>query len=402
MQNIFKLSILNTAKNQSKPNKSIALLFYPTFLASVICLQSCNGGNYNSQGWNAGPAEVPIATAQKGYASVSKEYAASIEGVQNVEIQSQVTGYLSKIFMDEGDYVSAGQPLFKIEDKPYLEQLHSAQAALTTAHANLANAKIELDRKKELVKNKVVSDLQVQQAETTYNAMKGAVSQAVSQVQAAKINLDFCIIKAPVSGYLSRFNYRLGSYISPANATPIALLSDIHQVNAYFSMSENDFANFQEQYGNEVKNAPAVTLITSNKKPYELPGKIDAVEGQFNKGTGAINLRAKFDNPKLQLRSGNTGKITIVQNYTDVMLIPIASTTMMQDKVFVFSVDKNNKAIQLPIEIAGKSDDKFIVSKGLKPGDRYIVSGFDRLQSGSDVVEQKANKKQAKQSQNNW
>ncbi|HCN51766.1 MAG TPA: efflux transporter periplasmic adaptor subunit [Chryseobacterium sp.] len=366
---------------------------------SLIVLAGCRKNNSNPSYQQQAP-ELPVEIVQQGDASVSREYAASVEGVSNVEIRPQVTGYLSKIFVDEGDFVRAGQTLFKIEDQVFREQLKSAQAALITAQANLSTSKIDLDRKKELFRNKMVSDIQVKEAEAAYNAARGAVSQSTSSIESAKINLNFSTIKAPVSGFIGRFNYRLGSLMTPGNQEPITLLSDIHQVYTYFSLSENDFNNFQKQYAGSsidevIKNTPAVSLLLSGGEKYTEKGRIDAVEGQFNKTTGAITLRAKFDNPKNVLRSGNTGKIILDQFYSNVVLLPIASTRTIQDKVFVFTI-KSGKAEMLPVEVNGKAGDHFIVSKGLKAGDQYIVSGFDRLQPGTPVVAQKKNAQQKK------
>ncbi|WP_080779850.1 efflux RND transporter periplasmic adaptor subunit [Chryseobacterium phocaeense] len=366
---------------------------------SMIVLAACGKGNQN-QAYQQQAPELPTAKVQQGDASVSREYAASVEGVSNVEIRPQVTGYLSKIFVDEGDYVNAGQALFKIEDQIFREQMKSAQASLITAQANLSTAKIDLDRKKELLRNKMVSEIQVKEAEATYNAARGAVSQAVSSIESAKINLNFSTIKAPVSGFIGRFNYRLGSLMTPSNQQPITLLSDIHEVYTYFSMSETDFNNFQKKQagssiGEIIKNTPAVSLLLSGGEKYAQTGKIDAVEGQFNKTTGSITLRAKFPNPGNILRSGNTGKVVLDQFYSNVVLLPIASTRTIQDKIFVFSI-KGGKAAMLPVEVAGKAGDNFIISKGLKAGDEYIVTGFDRLQPGTPVVAQKKNAQQKK------
>lgn len=366
---------------------------------SLIVLAGCKKSNPN-QSYQQQAPELPVETVKQGDASVSREYAASVEGISNVEIRPQVTGYLSKIFVDEGDYVRAGQPLFKIEDQVFREQLKSAQAALITAQATLATSKIDLDRKKELLKNKMVSDIQVKEAEAAYNGARGAVSQAMSSIESTKINLNFSTIKAPVSGFIGRFNYRLGSLMTPSNQEPITLLSDIHEVYTYFSMSENDFNNFQKQSAgssiNEIiKNTPAVSLLLSGGEKYAQTGKIDAVEGQFNKTTGSITLRAKFSNPDNLLRSGNTGKIVLDQFYSNVVLLPIASTRTIQDKIFVFTI-KDGKAMMLPVEVNGKAGDNFIVSKGLKAGDQYIATGFDRLQPGTPVTAQKKNAQQKK------
>ncbi|MFS4429375.1 efflux RND transporter periplasmic adaptor subunit [Chryseobacterium sp. S90] len=366
---------------------------------SLIVLEGCRKGNQN-QGYQQQAPELPVAKVTQGDASVSREYAASIEGISNVEIRPQVTGYLSKIYVDEGDFVKAGQPLFKIEDQVFREQLKSAQAALITAQANLSTSKIDLDRKKELFRNKMVSEIQVKEAEAAYNGARGAVSQSTSGIESAKINLNFSTIKAPVSGFIGRFNYRLGSLMTPGNQEPITLLSDIHQVYTYFSLSENDFNNFQKQYvGNSIdeviKNTPAVSLLLSGGDQYAEKGKIDAVEGQFNKTTGSITLRAKFNNPNNLLRSGNTGKIILEQFYSNVVLLPVASTRTIQDKIFVFTI-QGGKAAMLPVEVNGKAGDNFIIAKGLKAGDEYITSGFDRLQPGTPVVAQKKNAQQKK------
>lgn len=371
-----------------------SIRIWSSYASIFLLLSGCGQGNSN-QSWEQAPLELPFATVQQGAALIPKEYAASIEGVANVEIRPQVSGYLNKIYVDEGDYVSAGQPLFKIDDRVYQEQKRTAEAALLTAKAHLLTANINLERKKELVSSNVVTNIQIQEAQANYNAAQGAVAQAQSAIESAKINIDFSTINAPVSGYIGRFDCRLGSLLSPSNPHAITVLSDISQVNVYFSMSENDFVLFQKEYkGNSVdeklRNAPPISLITSDGNKYKLEGKIDAIDGQFNKNTGSIILRAKFNNPKTLLRSGNTGKVVLVQKNQNAVLVPIASTLSVQDKVFVFSIDKENKAVQLPLQISGKSGQNFIVTEGIEPGDKYIVSGFQRLKNGDSVIEQTA------------
>lgn len=372
-------------------------------LSALACLGffsvSCSKGDHTQQ---MPPMELPVATVEKGNGVSVKEYPASVEGVADVEIRPQVSGYLQKIFVDEGDYVRAGQPLFKIEDRIYSEQYNTAKAAIAVARANIRTAKIDLDRKKELVSEKIVSNLQVQQAQATYDSAQASLSQAEASAQSARINYEFCTIKAPVSGYLSRINYRLGSLIGPTSVQPISILSDIHEVNVYFSMSEADFMQFQNQYpganiDEKIKNSSLVGLKIANGKMYDEKGKIDAVEGQFNANTGSVTFRAKFKNPATTLRAGNTGSINIEQNFEGVTLIPIASTTAVQDKVYVFSLDKDNKAIQKPLTVTGKIGTNYVVTAGLLPGEKYIVSGFERLQPGMPVIPKGSAKPQAKQ-----
>lgn len=357
-------------------------------LGSVSLLLSCN----KQQESAAMPTiEVPIAKVELGNSLVQKEYPASIQGITDVEIRPQVSGYLQKILVEEGAYVRAGQALFKIDDRIYAEQYNTAMAAVSVARANLANAKIDLDRRKTLVKETLVSDLQAQQSQANYNAAQATLTQAEASARAAKINYQFCTVTAPVSGYLGKFNYRLGSLMGPANPQAITILSDVHKVNAYFSMSEADFLNFQKKttgasIEEKIKNSELVNLKIADGELYDEKGKIDAVEGQFNATTGSVSFRVKFNNPKSLLRAGNTGKIVIDQNYSDVTLVPITSTFNVQDKVYIYTVDKQNKAAQLPLEILGKSDGNYMIASGINKGDSYIVSGFERLQPGMTVA----------------
>jgi len=371
-------------------------------VCGLFILQSCNK---NEQPQQFPPMELSVSKVEQGNGLVSKEYPASIEGVTDVEIRPQVSGYLHKVYVDEGAYVRAGQPLFQIDPRMYAEQYNTAKAGVSVARANLANLKIDLDRRKELVKESIVSNIQIQQAQAAYDGAKASLSQAEATAQSARINLEFCTIKAPVSGYLSRINYRLGSMISPAGVEPITVLSDSHQVNVYFSMSENDFLNFQNsQVGStiaeKIQRSPMVGLQIADGHLYEEKGKIDAVEGQFNSNTGSVTFRARFNNPKNIIRGGNTGKIIIDQNFDNVTLFPIASTVNIQDKVYIFSLDKDNKAVQKAIEVSGKSGTNYMVTNGIKAGETYIVSGFERLQPGMPVVpkptDQQASKTQTK------
>lgn len=364
---------------------------------------SCS--NKDQQPMQMPPMELPVAKVEQGNGLVSREYPASLQGISDVEIRPQISGYLKQIYVDEGAYVRAGQPLFRIEDGIYSEQYNTAKAAVSVAKANLTNAKIDLDRRKELVKEKIVSNIQLQQSQAGYEAARASLSQAEALAQSARINLGFSIIKAPVSGYLSRINYRLGSLIGPSSIEPITLLSDSHQVNAYFSMSEADYLSFQDAHigstlAEKIKNSPMVGLQIANGKMYDEKGRLDAVDGQFNANTGSVTFRAKFNNAKNMLKAGNTGKIIIEQNYDNVILIPIASTVAVQDKMYVFSLDAQNKAVQKSIEVIGKSGLNYMVSNGIKAGETYIVSGFERLQPGMPVVPKGEGKKDQKVAQN--
>jgi len=356
----------------------------------AVFLYSCSGK----------PADMPPAapsvevhTVTQSDATVENDYTATIEGKVNVEIRPQVEGYLQKIYVDEGAFVKAGQPLFKIDDRPYREQLNTAMGSLHAAEAAAANAQLEVDKITPLVQNKVVSDIQLKTAQAALRVAKANADQARALVAAAQINIGYTTIAAPVSGYIGRLPKKQGALISRADVEALTQLSDVHEVYAYFSLSENDFSRFKEQYEGssleeKLQHAPPVSLVLSDNSLYPVTGKIDMVDGQFDKRTGTITVRALFPNASGLLRSGNTGKVRLSRSMASAITVPQSATMEVQDKVFVFTVDKTNKVSKQPIVIAGKTGNDYLVSDGLHEGDRIVFSGFDHLQDGVTVQPQ--------------
>lgn len=346
-----------------------------TGLLILISSTSCQNDKKNQISENAKTPEVPVEKVIAGNGVVTTTYPTAIEGTTNVEVRAQTSGYLRQILVDEGDYVKAGQVLFKIDARPYQEQYNSAKAAVATAEANLKNIKIDLDRKTELVENKIVSNLQVQQASANYDAAKASLQQAKANMNKAQIDLNFSTVTAPVSGYIGRIPYRIGSLIDASSKEPLTLLTDINQLYAYFSMSETDFAIFQDE---KVKNSKSdsVSLVLANGAVYDHKGVIDAITGQFDKNTGSISIRAKFSNPQRKLRAGNTGKIEITRTLDNALIVPIRATTSIQEKIYVFKVDKNNKTEQVEIKIGGKTNENYYVTAGLQDGDLIVVGNL--------------------------
>ena len=357
-------------------------------LVLAVFLYSCS--NKPADAPAAPPTPVEVVTIAHADAKTQNDYTASIEGKVNVEIRPQVEGYLQKVYADEGAFVKAGQPLFKIDERPYREALNNAQASLHAAEAAMANAQLEVDKITPLVQNKVVSDVQLRTAQSSFRVAKANAEQAKAQVAAAQINIGYTTITAPVSGYIGRLPKKQGALVSRADVEALTQLSDVHEIYAYFSLSENDFDQFKEQYpGNtleeKLKNAPPVSLILSDNSVYPTEGKIDMVDGQFDKSTGAITIRAIFSNTNGLLRSGNTGKVRLSREHVSAISIPQSATIEIQDKVFVFTVDKSNKVTKQPISILGKSGNDYLIKDGLKDGDVVVSSGFDHLQDGGMV-----------------
>jgi membrane fusion protein (multidrug efflux system) len=345
------------------------------------------------------PPTLPVANVLSGTQTTYQEYPASVEGVVNVEVRPQVSGALDKVFVDEGAFVKAGQPIFKINELPYRAALNNSLAALHASIAAQGNAQLEIDKLTPLVANKVVSDYQLKTAKAAYQVAKANIESAKANVSTAQINLGYTLIKAPVSGYIGRLLKKQGSLVSPQDAEALTQLSDVHNVHVYFSLGEKDFVSFKEQYPGEtlkdkLKRLPAVSLLLADGSEYTKQGKIDVVDGQFDKTTGAITVRASFSNPQGLLRSGNTGKVRLSLQHGDAIIIPESATVEMQDKVFVFTLADSNKVKKVPLSIVGKSGENYLVKDGVKDGvksgDQIVLSGMDRLQEGTVIHPEKA------------
>lgn len=327
---------------------------------------------------------LPVLTLKSSAATTFQEYPAAIEGNTDVEIRPQVSGILDKLFVEEGAFVTAGTPLFKINDAPYREKLNNAKANLLAAKGSQTNAAIEVEKLKPLVANKVVAEYQLKTAESILKIAQANVEQAQAGIATAQINLGYTLIKAPFSGYISRLKKKGGSIVSPSDPEALTELSDVHNVNAYFSLAENDFVNFKEQYPgatleDKITKLPPVTLVLGNNKEYSDKGRIDAINGKFDINTGAITIRANFPNTKGLLRSGNTGRVRLELNHTDVLLVPQSATLELQDKIFVFLLTSGNKVKRQPITVTGKSGEDYIVTDGLNPGDKIVLEGIGLL-----------------------
>lgn len=358
----------------------------------IIALASCGSPQ---QAQVAPPApSLPVAEVQTGTQTTYQEYPASIEGTVNVEVRPQVSGTLDKVFVDEGAYVSAGQPIFKINELPYRSALNNALASLHAAEAAQGNAQIEVDKLTPLVENKVVSDYQLKTAKASYKVATANIESAKANVSTAQINLGYTLIKAPVSGYIGRLERKQGSLVGPQDLAALTELSDVHEVHVYFALGEKDFVAFKEQYPGEtikdkLKKLPFVSLLLADGTEYVKHGKIDIVDGQFDKTTGAITVRATFSNPQGLLRSGNTGKIRLSLEHKDALIVPESATVDMQDKVFVFTVGDSSKVKKQAINIIGKNGDNYLVKDGVKAGDQIVLSGIDKLQEGMVIHPEK-------------
>ncbi|MEA5260109.1 efflux RND transporter periplasmic adaptor subunit [Arcicella aquatica] len=318
-------------------------------------------------------------------ADVAKKYPGAIEGSVNVDLKAQVSGYLEKIFVKEGDYVQKGQALFKIKAEVFNEQVNNSSATLKAALAAQANAKLEVEKIRPLVEGKVVSEIQLQTAEANYEAASAQVTQAKAMLNSSKINAEFSLIKAPISGYIGRIPNRIGNLVTPTDLVPLTTLSDINQIFVYFSLTEADYIAFMKEKGLQ-KNINTVSLVMADGSEYAHKGKLEFASGNIDRTTGSIALKAIFPNPDKLLRSGGSAGVILQKAYHTALLVPMASVKDIQDKYFVFSLADSNKVAMKPFEIEGKSGSNYIVKSGISEGEKIALTSIDVLNEGMTVI----------------
>ena len=239
-------------------------------------------------------------TIKSGDQILKTGYTATLRGRQNVEIRPQVSGIITEICINEGDAVHKGQTLFIIDQIPYKAALQTAIANVKSAEAKLATAKLTADSKAELYKEQVVSEFDLQTARNEQIAAEAALAQAKAQEVNARNDLSYTEVKSPVDGVASMIPYRVGALVNSSITEPLVTVSDDSEVYAYFSMTENQILDFVQQYGSlkkAIEHLDKVELTMSNGKTYSSLGKVDAISGTIDEGTGAISLRAVFSNP---------------------------------------------------------------------------------------------------------
>ncbi|NTW52142.1 MAG: efflux RND transporter periplasmic adaptor subunit [Chlorobiaceae bacterium] len=359
-------------------------LAFGALLGSMLFCCGCGNKADDSRGKTQ---SLPVIKVQSTSAVVASNYSVRLEGQADAEIRPQVDGVLQGILVKEGDLVRKGQPLFRIDDSVYREQYSTALAAQHAAEAQAAVAHINTEKLLPLVENKVVSPVQLTTAKAQEQSAKAILEQAAATARAAKINLGYTVIKAPVGGYVGRIPYRQGTLLTKNQTQALTNLSDVTRMYAVFSISETEFERFKSVYaGNTIQekiaNVPSVKLTLSDGSVYNHEGKLESVSGGFDRTTGSIGLRAVFTNSEGLLRSGNSGTATLTTSYSGVLLVPQSATVELQDKVFAFVLQKGNKVKKQVISVSGKSGSNYIVTAGINPGDQIVTASVDKLQDG--------------------
>ena len=297
----------------------------------------------------------------------TKEYVAQIQSLQNVEIRAQEKGYLETLHVDEGANVKGGQLLFNIMPKLY-------QAAFLKAKADARVATLELQNTKKLADKNIVSQSELAMAQAK-------LDEANADLSAAETHLSFTNIKAPFDGTIDRIRFKKGSFIEEGGI--LTTISNNSSVYAYFNMSESEYLDYKTWAKNDVNNK--VGLMLSNGSMHKYKGEVETVESEFNNETGNISFRAKFPNPEYLLKHGETGRIQMVVPVKNALIIPQKATYEIQDKTFVFVVDKDNVVHSRNITIKQKLPNVYVVDSGINENDKILLDGIQTIKENDKV-----------------
>ena len=299
--------------------------------------------------------------------SFTKEFVSQIKSVRNIEIRAQEKGYLQNIYVDEGQYVKAGQLLFRITPKMYEAELQKADAEVKAEDIELQNTKILVDKN-------VVSKNEQAMAQAK-------LDQAKAGMALAKLHLSFTEIRAPFNGTIDRIPKKLGSLIDEGEL--LTNLSDNSQMFAYFNVSEPEYLDYATNIKGRGSNK--VGLLLANNLPLKYKGDVETVESEFDSETGNIAFRARFPNPDKLLKNGETGKVQMTVPVRNALIIPQKATYEIQDRVYVFVVDKNNVVRSRNITIAGEMPDLYVVGSGIQENDKILLDGVQKAKDDDKI-----------------
>jgi len=354
-------------------------LYFILTLSVILLAFSCGNKTEQAAAPQAPPAPFPVTQLQTKTVTGYTDYPATIEGIVNSDVRAKTSGYIEKVYVDEGQKVKKGQLLFRLETQSLSQDAGAAKARINVAQ-------VEVDKLIPLVEKNIISPVQLETA-------KANLAQAKANYSSVTANIGYATIKSPIDGYVGAINFREGTLISPSDATPLTTVSEISKVYAFFSFNEAQYIDLLQRAegttkAERIKNSPDLSLILANGTMYSEKGRIQTSTGQINQNTGTIAIRAAFDNPKEILTNGNSGKIRFPVEYKDAIVVPQSSTFEQQKDILIYTVDKDNKVQTKLIKIAGTVDNLYVVESGLNAGDKIIVSGISKLRKGITISPQ--------------
>ena len=349
-------------------------------LAAVAAtLVSCGGGGGRPQ---FGDNEFPVTTVGTSSADMQSTYPATIKGVQDVEIRPKASGFIMQINVKEGQTVGAGQVLFVLDNETATQQVRQAQAAVNTAQQQVNTAKLTYDNAQKLHEGRVIGDYELQTSQNSYEVAQAQLAQAQASLASAKEMLSYCFVKSPAAGVVGTLPFKKGALVSSSNV--LTTVSNIASMEVYFSVTEKAAMQLQAA---GLQSLPSVKLKLADGTIYGHEGKVTKMRGVMDQATGSVQLIAAFPNAEKVLKSGGAGTIIIPRQNTNAIIIPQSCVSEVQNKKFIYLLGEGNKVKYSEIKVDPQNDGvNYVVTEGLKTGDKYVTNGVTKLSDGMEIV----------------
>lgn len=354
------------------------------------CLLSSCGDKGQQQ--QAGAPQIAVMTVADSTTILDRSYPTTLRGKTDIDIRPQVTGFITKVHVDEGQQVRKGQVLFTLDQVQFQAAVDQAAAAVNAAKTAVSTAQLTADNKRRLYDKNIISEYEWQLADNDLQNAKASLAQANAALVNARKNLAYTVVTSPSDGVVGSIPNREGSLASPSSAQPLTTISDNSEMYAYFSLTEKDILamtdNGQQKLNNVIAKMPEVRLELADGTIFPSSGKVSTISGVIDSSTGAASVRAIFNNPNGMLRSGATGRVLLPQTFSNAILIPQKATNELQDRRFAYVVTDSNTVVATPITVSPLNDGvNFVVTSGLKPGDRIVVEGVGiSVRDGSRIT----------------
>ena len=351
-----------------------------------------------------GSPDVEVVQVEQKDVPIYSEWIGTLDGSTNADVRAQVTGYIVRQGYQEGAFAKQGQLLFEIDPRPFQAALDQAQGQLAQARANLANAQavqgrtqLDVDRYTPLAKEQAASQQDLDNSIQNNLAAKASVETAKAQIQTyqaavetAKINVEFTRLVAPIDGIVGQAQLQVGALANPASG-PVTSVSTVDPIKVYFTVSEREYLDFNRRFPTDATREAAraavrLQLILADGSTYQHDGTVLFADRQVNQGTGAIRLAGLFPNPGNVLRPGGYGRVrTAMRIQKGALLVPQRAVGQLQGSYQVAVVDGENKVSIRPVQLGDQVGSQWIVADGLKPGERVIVEGVQKVRPGMQV-----------------
>jgi len=361
-------------------------LFLPVLLTAATLLIAC--GCKKAPSAAPPPPVVEVLDITTTNAPASTEFIGQLDSPQNVEVRARVEAFVDKILFTEGTEIKAGDPLFKLDDKPYQERLAAAKGMLAEAKAALNKYEKDVARLTPLAQKRAIPQQDLDNAIASVDVGKASVVSAEARVESVTLDLGYCDVRSPTSGLIGAKQVSMGDLVGKGQPTLLATLSTLDPIWFYCNVGEVVYLRAESEArrtGKRVVELP-ISLLLADGSVHPETGKFVFIDRAVDAKTGTLRVRAEFPNPQKVLRPGMFARIKVdLGTRPNSILVPERAVAELQGKTFVWVIGPDNKASQRAVKVGEGLGGSVLIQEGLKPGDRIVVEGLQKVREGSTV-----------------